>query len=459
MPEIFRLGQLRSDLVMRKWLLLSATVLVVLGYLSFPKKVVTPWGGLPTEKQLPQDPAIRVYFNQSRAHQYRDYRGLLRYGDDLEAQIISELSHARLSVDMAIHQLNLPGIAKALIACKHRGVKVRVVLEHRYNQDFPTVALPERLPRQDREEYQKWHRSVDENSDGIVVLAELKHRDPLWMLKDAGIEVLDDTAGGSKGSAIMHHKFIVIDGQQVVTGSTNFTTSDIHGDLDDPTTRGNVNHLVVLHSPEVAATFSEEFAWMWGGKFSRAKPDQLPRTFWVEGTPVTVTFGPSASQESSLNVLIAGLLDRAQKSIDFALFNFSAPEIAFMLAHKAETGIQVRGALDPGFAYRPYSSSLDLWGLRRCSGFPGNRLMGLGVALIPKNDKLHHKFAIIDNKIVITGSHNWSANADERNDENALVIENRIVAAHFDREFERIYRLTRLGPPRRKIEALPCPLP
>lgn len=458
MPEIFRLGQLRSDLVMRKWLLLSVIVLAVLGYLSFPKKVVTPWEGLPTEKQLPQDPAIRVYFNQSRAHQYRDYRGLLRYGDDLEAQIISELSHARLTVDMAIHQLNLPGIAKALIACQQRGVKVRVVLEHRYNQDFPTVAFPERLPRQEREEYQKWQRSVDQNGDGIVVVAELKRRDALWMLKDAGIAMIDDTAGGSKGSAIMHHKFIVIDGQQVVTGSTNFTTSDIHGDLDDPTTRGNVNHLIVLDSSEVAAAFSEEFAWLWGGQFSRAKPDRPPQQFWVGGSRVMVTFGPSASQQSSINLLIASLLERAQKSIDFALFNFSSPEIAFMLAHKAETGVQVRGALDPGFAYRPYSSSLDLWGLRRCSGFPGNRLMRLGVALIPKNDKLHHKFALIDENIVITGSHNWSTNADARNDENALVIENRIVAAHFYREFERIYRLTKHGPPKRKIETLPCPL-
>ncbi len=443
---------------MRKWLLISVTLLVFWGYLSFPKKVFTPWGGLPTEKQLPQDSAIRVYFNQSRAHQYRDYRGLLRYGDDLEAQIISELSQAHSTVDMAIHQLNLPGIAQAMIACKQRGVKVRVVLEHRYNQDFPTVAFPERLPRQDREEYQKWQRSVDENGDGIVVLAELKRRDALWMLKDAGIAMIDDTAGGSKGSAIMHHKFIVIDGQRVVTGSTNFTTSDIHGDLDDPTTRGNVNHLIVLESSEVAAAFSEEFAWMWGGQFSRAKPDRLPQQFWVGGSRVIVAFGPSASRESSINLLIASLLDRAQRNIDFALFSFSAPEIASVLAHKAESGIQVRGTLDPGFAYRPYSSSLDLWGLRHCQGFSRSVLTSLGVALIPKNDKLHHKFAIIDDMIVITGSHNWSANADERNDENTLVIENRIVAAQFHREFERIYRLTRQGPPKRKLETSPCPL-
>lgn len=445
---------------MRKWLLLGIFGLSLLSWhiFSSTSKVVTPWGGLPTETQLPQNPAIRVYFNQSRAHQYRDYRGLLRYGDDLETQIITELSHAQLTVDMAIHQLNLPGIAQALIACKQRGVKVRVVLEHRYNQDFPTIASPEHLPRQDRDEYRKWHQWVDEDGDGQVTLAELKRRDALWMLKDAGIPTTDDTADGSKGTAIMHHKFIVIDGQQVVTGSTNFTASDIHGDPDDPTTRGNVNHLIVLDSPAVAAAFSEEFLWMWGGRFSRNKPDRLPQHFWVGRSQVTVAFGPAASQESSINALIASLLDRAQHNIDFALFDFSSPEIALVLAHKAENGLQVRGALDPGFAYRPYSSSLDLWGMRRCPGFSGRALMGLGVALIPKNDKLHHKFALIDDQIVITGSHNWSANADARNDENALIIENPMVAAHFRREFERLYRLTRRGPPRRKIVASPCSL-
>jgi phosphatidylserine/phosphatidylglycerophosphate/cardiolipin synthase-like enzyme len=441
---------------MRKWLLLSFVFLLAFGLFSLPKKAVTPWGGLPTKPQLPQSSEIRVYFNQSHAHQYRDYRGLLRYGDDLEAQIIAELAQAHSTVDMAIHQLNLPGIAQALIACKQRGVKVRVVLEHRYNQDFPTVAFPERLPRQDREEYRKWHQLVDENGDGTVVLAELNRRDALWMLKEAGIGTIDDTADGSKGTAIMHHKFIVIDGQRVVTGSTNFTTSDIHGDLDDPATRGNVNHLIVLDSPEVAAAFSEEFLWLWGGRFSRAKPDRLPQQFWVGRSRVIVAFGPSASQASSINLLIATTLERAQQSIDFALFTFSSPEIALVLDHKAESGIQVRGALDPGFAYRPYSSSLDLWGLRQCPGFSGSVVAGVGVALIPKNDKLHHKFAIIDNKIVVTGSHNWSANADERNDENTLVIENLMVAAHFHREFERIYHLTKQGPPHRKIEAASC---
>ncbi len=54
---------------------------------------------------------------------------------------------------------------------------------------------------------------------------------------------------------------------------------------------------------------------------------------------------------------------------------------------------------------------------------------------------MHHKVIIIDREIVILGSYNFSASAEERNDENTLIIHNPDIAALFLDEFTRIYEM------------------
>ena len=68
---------------------------------------------------------------------------------------------------------------------------------------------------------------------------------------------------------------------------------------------------------------------------------------------------------------------------------------------------------------------------------------------LPAGDRLHHKFGVVDGTTVITGSHNWSEAANRANDETLLVIESAIVAAHFEREFDRLYHGAILGIPHR----------
>ena len=62
--------------------------------------------------------------------------------------------------------------------------------------------------------------------------------------------------------------------------------------------------------------------------------------------------------------------------------------------------------------------------------------------------KLHHiflKFAVIDNKTVITGSFNWSPSAAHTNDETLLVIHSPQLAKHFTREMDRLWDTAELG--------------
>jgi phosphatidylserine/phosphatidylglycerophosphate/cardiolipin synthase-like enzyme len=52
---------------------------------------------------------------------------------------------------------------------------------------------------------------------------------------------------------------------------------------------------------------------------------------------------------------------------------------------------------------------------------------------------MHHKVFIIDGQIVVTGSYNFSRSAEERNDENLLVIHNAAIASLYQDEFDKIY--------------------
>ena len=58
---------------------------------------------------------------------------------------------------------------------------------------------------------------------------------------------------------------------------------------------------------------------------------------------------------------------------------------------------------------------------------------------------MHHKFAVIDRKTVITGSFNWSPSAAHQNDEVLLPIRSAQVPAHFSREMDRLWRTADLG--------------
>ena len=58
---------------------------------------------------------------------------------------------------------------------------------------------------------------------------------------------------------------------------------------------------------------------------------------------------------------------------------------------------------------------------------------------------MHHKFAVIDNKTVITGSFNWSPSAAHTNDETLLVINSPQLAQHFTREMDRLWETAELG--------------
>ncbi len=379
----------------------------------------------------------------------------------MEQIIVDTIAGAKLTVDVAVQEFQLPDVAHALVERHQAGVRVRVIVENNYSRPKSNLTEAEvaQLSDRDRDRYQEFVKLADANTDGQISQAEINQRDALVILANADVPLLDDTADGSKGTGLMHHKFVVVDGQTTIVTSANFTTSGIHGDFSDFASRGNANNLLKISNAELANLFVEEFNLMWGdgpggnldSKFGVQKPFRPLREINIGEGKVAVHFAPTSqrlSWRNSVNASIDRTLNQGRKSIDFALFVFSEQVLVDSLETRKEAGVEIRGLIDANFAYRSYSAALDMMGMalaENCKYQAGNRpwknpIFTVGVPALPSGDRLHHKFAVIDDKIIITGSHNWSNNANHANDETLLIVENKTVASHFQREFERLYK-------------------
>jgi len=210
--------------------------------------------------------------------------------------------------------------------------------------------------------------------------------------------------------SFMHHKFCIIDKKIVWTGSFN------------PTFRGTKenNNVIIIKSPTLALKFLQEFERLWQGKISPIK-DKSP--ILIDGTKVEVYFSPGDDCEEA----ILKELMKAKESIHSALFSFTSPRIASYLIHKYAENIEVKGIMEKD-QDGPFSQYQHFKKLRMDVKWDGNFYL------------MHHKFFIIDKKVVITGSFNPTRHAREQNRENLLIIRSSAIAEEYEEEFARMWR-------------------
>ncbi len=381
---------------------------------------------------------------------------------------MQRVAAARTSIDVAVMGITLPHIAQALAEAAHRGVQVRVVLDHSYRRDWAALTPDEvaSLSDADKELWAEVDSLIDQDGDGEASDAELAAHDVLTILAQAGIPVIDDTEDGSKGSGLMHHKFVVFDGQVVLTGSANWTHSGFFGDIGRPASRGNAENLVEVRHAEVAQAYTQEFALMWGdgpqglrnSRFGIAKGARPAQAINTPDGLVQLQFGPFSATKP-LAVTTVGLIDSVLKTavsrIDLGAFVMTDATLTDTMAQFAARGVTVRGMFDQGYIYNDYSATLAMWGVRlldtHCVLKPqlrpwGVTPMAIGYAALPEGDKLHHKVAVVDDRTVVAGSMNWSAEALRSNDENVLIIHSPVVATAFRQELERLHATAVYGP-------------
>ncbi|MEK6809135.1 MAG: phospholipase D-like domain-containing protein [Nanoarchaeota archaeon] len=221
---------------------------------------------------------------------------------------------------------------------------------------------------------------------------------------------------------LMHDKFCIVDGKKLSTGSMNPTDNDAHK---------NNNNLLLIDSAMIAHNYDAEFQEMWNGEFKRGSRVKNPEIFLdvkdkLDGKDRVIKIENYFCPEDACAEQVKEELEKAERSIYFMTFSFTHDGIANILLLKNVDGIEVKGVM-------------ELKQISEYSEF--DRLLQNKIDVHKDGNKynLHHKVFIVDEKTVITGSFNPTANGDQRNDENVIIVEDGAIAKEFVEEFWKVY--------------------
>lgn len=121
------------------------------------------------------------------------------------------------------------------------------------------------------------------------------------------------------------------------------------------------------------------------------------------------------------------LFGEAERSVEICVFTITDNSLARAILGAHRRGVAVRIVTDD-------EKIFDL-------GSDIDRLRGEGVAVRTDSseDHMHHKFALFDRRLLVTGSYNWTRSAAERNRENIALTDDRRLVVAFGREFDRLW--------------------
>ena len=130
--------------------------------------------------------------------------------------------------------------------------------------------------------------------------------------------------------------------------------------------------------------------------------------------------------ETCLNAIIAAI-NGTQNSLKICVFTISDDRITRAILQAHRSGIKVKLLTDNE---KLYDKGSDIRELAQA---------GVPVRVDNTANHMHHKFAIMDNKSVLTGSYNWTRSAALYNHENLIITNEKNIVSDFNREFDRLW--------------------
>lgn len=276
-------------------------------------------------------------------------KNLLAARSPIVAKVVELVDGATASVDVAQFTFSSKPIEAALLRAHERGVAVRVAMD-----------------------------SAQDQAGSVA-----------RRLRDAGLEVRFVKGGeGGPHTGIMHAKFMLVDGQTLLTGSNNWSSTG---------TSINEENTIVLRLPESDPRIvghACQFEAIW------ARNLIAPSTCSNAG----VAFSPSGAGQK----LVRSALREATQSIDVLMHHLTDQDMVKELARAAERGVRVRVIVNAADRAEHAGRNWD-------------RLFAAGGRIRYKQvnaeqfQLMHHKLAIVDDRILVNGSGNWSGSAFFKN--------------------------------------------
>jgi phosphatidylserine/phosphatidylglycerophosphate/cardiolipin synthase-like enzyme len=305
---------------------------------------------------------------------------------DIAAAIAEFVDGTRRTLDLAQYDFDLGPETGAIVGDSIRRAAARgVYIRLAYNVDHGHVVPVPPPPSPDEE-----------------LIASL----PVEALAIAGVPDL------------MHHKYMIRDGEAVWTGSTNWT--------DDAWTRQE-NVIIVVDSAAIASDFRQDFEQL--VRTGTAERTGTVEPVWHDG--IRAWFTPGHGED--LSHRIAHAIGRARRRIRICSPVLTTPPVIGALAGAVVARkLDIAGCVDGtqmNDVARQWSASRGAWKMPlvhhlSAAGFSAKHSTPYGAGDV--HDFMHAKLTVVDDT-VFTGSFNLSRSG-ERNAENVLEIEDADLA-------------------------------
>ena len=320
---------------------------------------------------------VNIGFNNAYKMLFKENEPIARKDPkNSDKYLFNLIDSAKTTIDAAFYDIDNQEAADAFVRAQQRGVKVRIVTD------------------------------TDNMKDEID---PTKPRKQIADMLSAGVEVKED-----KRSAIMHQKFMVVDGAVSLAGSMNLTTTSMYK---------HNNNVLTFQSTEMATNYTEEFNRMFEqGLFGPNKRTVSFPQVKVGDADIKIFFSPKGGAMAA----VLDELNNAKKSIKFMTFSLTGNTLKDILLAKKTSGLLVEGVMDECLSRGAYSLIRPLKAAKVYVLRDGNQAL------------LHHKVFMIDDETVITGSSNYSDSAENGNNENTLIIKSKSIANIYLKEYNRV---------------------